>query len=416
MQLSEGPTPQERASAQQAASQPGVHYRPHGFRERVSHAAGGVKEKVWSVADFRILGRPLYEVVADIAAGFVVKSAIKGVVTAGAVTALGPGTLVAFGAAVAAGAASGAAFAGGREWIRQARENWQQPLSPEAVTKKQKLLERLKDLKPNDWQRLGKTTLRGAIVGAAGGAIGAVIYHVATSAPAPEEVSPTPTDIPAQETTTVFSETAPTYEPMPEITPTPEAEVLPPTAAAATPVSAPTDIATPVSGEQMPDTSKTFVPQETITQQPPETTVTTQPSTDQPSQEPITKGGPTISGETETQVPTAQQPEGTGEPAVPASADAVTEHVQTLGDYTMQSGDNPWKVAEAILKEANPDHVPTSSEIMQVTKAICEQNSIGVPDWGVVGEVDHKNIPVGYILKMDPEVKSVITSVLKGGR
>lgn len=444
-------TTEEWTNMAQAAAQPGIYYHP-GFKERVGQAADFIRTK-------RILGRPIPEIVADMLVGFTVKQTVRtGVMLAGA------STLGAFGVAVAAGAVSGGVLAGGREWVKQARENWQQPLSPDAITKRQQLLERLKDLCPNDWKRLGLVTLRGAVVGAAGGFVGAVVadaFHalssnltpeptiihtptavdtvgpegIATIPPAPqEEIMPLAPQITPQvelsATTTPITEPTPTpistptptiqnevlTPTLPEITSTPEPTPLPTTTPLVEPnplITTPTIeepfSSTPgVSGSQFPfgdqfpkaDLAEPTAPSDTIQSD-------TIPAEQSPTGDTIVSGENKLPSSPVTQIPEAEQPPS-------GLVDTLTENVQNLKDVSLEPGDNPWKVATQLLKQANPDHTPTNAEIMKVAKIICEENNIKVPEWGVTGSVDHRAIPVGYVLKLNPEVKSVITSVLKG--
>lgn len=425
-------TAEEWANIAQAATQPGAHFRPPGFRERVSSVAQNLRDR-------KIFGRPLYEVAADFGAGFVVKSAVRsGVVLVGA------STLGAIGAAVVAGAASGAAFAGGKEWFKQARENWQQLLPPEAVTTRQRLLERLKDLSPNDWKRLGTVTLRGAATGAVFGLAGALFeeaLHAATSVdttnvgqspdltptptPSATEVpSPTPepgvgpglgpqpgadqTPIPSPDQTPTITPTA-EPSPAPAVTPAPSETPLPPEGTPA--VTPPAEGVTP-----SPEATASPLPG-TVT--PPAETPIPPPTT--PSPETPTPSAPEVppstpeAGAPATPLEPGATPPSPGElPPVLPPIDAITETVQNLKDVPLAAGSNPWEVATDLLKQVDPNHVPSNAEIMEVTRVICEQNNISVPEWGISGAIDEHRIPIGYLLKIDSDVKSAIIDIVKG--
>lgn len=448
-------TAEEWVNISQAATQPGVNFRAPGFQERFSQAANFIRNK-------RVLGRPVLEIVADMAAGFTVKQSIRaGVMLAGT------GTLGAFGAAIAAGATAGAVFAGGKEWVKQSKENWQQPLPTEAITKRQQILERLKDLKPNDWNKLGRATLRGAVVGAAGGAIGALVADIFNSASAstPENLD-SPETTPEEGTASTSELTKPEgigetdsvpVESENIVTTTPPESVLSPIQNDLKP-SIPSDTSSseiyPTSPEgNLSPLPGSNTPLDTITETPespnpqlstpntpqtdisPETSIPAGPpgesvasdanlSSTEPGQpsNPVTATNNPPATSTQFSPPneTITTPDTTSSPSVETSPmlplDTVTEQIKNLQDITMQQGDNPWAIATHLLKEVDPDHTPTNTEILKLTKIICEQNDIGVPDWGITGSVNHLEIPVGYELKLDSEVKSTLSSILKGGK
>lgn len=428
-------TAEEWANIAQAATQPGAHFRPPGFRERVSSVAQNLRDR-------KIFGRPLYEVAADFGAGFVVKSAVRsGVVLVGA------STLGAIGAAVVAGAASGAAFAGGKEWFKQARENWQQLLPPEAVTTRQRLLERLKDLSPNDWKRLGIVTLRGAATGAVFGLAGALFeeaLHAATSVDSTNvgqnpDLTATPTPEPggevggpglgtqpgADQTPVPLPDQSPTPAPTAEPAPAPSEIPLPPEGTPAatppaegvTPPPEATASATPEPGPAAPGETPPPTPPTGVPSPPPDTTPTPAAPPTEPPTHPAPETPPSVP---ETETPATPPEPGTtppspGElPPVPPSIDAITETVQGLKDVPLAAGSNPWEVATDLLKQVDPNHVPSNTEIMEVTRAICEQNNISVPEWDISGTIDEHRIPIGYLLKIDSDVKSVIIDIVKG--
>lgn len=434
-------TTEEWTNMAQAAAQPGLHHRPQGFRERLGFIAETLRER-------KILGRPAYEIIADFGAGFAVKTAVRsGVMLAGA------STLGAIGAAVLAGAASGAVFAGGKEWLKQARENWREPLPPEAVTTKQQILERLNDLTPNDWKRLGSVTLRGAVVGAAFGLAGALvsdILHAASSAPAGDNFVSTPTPesvhapaiptetavpdhigVPTPDAHVPVTPLTDTQMPTPDTAPAPSGDIPSPAPSTDLPSTSPeaTAIPTPLA-----DSSPAPLPTETATSSPagvpltpeepsvsPTPTIPSAPDT-LPSVPPDTI--PTHPGD----IPLTPSPEVPSTPTEPGitppsveqlpvlPVDTITESVNNLKDMPLAAGSNPWQVATEILKQVDPGHVPSNAEIMEVTRAICEQNDISVPEWGISGSIDEHQIPIGYLLKIDPEVKSVITDIIKGGK
>ncbi|MBI2338309.1 hypothetical protein HYU95_03960 [Candidatus Daviesbacteria bacterium] len=479
-------TAEEWDNMAQAATQPGIHHqRQGGFRERLGSIAGNLRDR-------KILGRPAYEMIADFGAGFAVKTAVRsGVMLAGA------STLGAIGAAVLAGAASGAVFAGGKEWFRQAQENWKQPLPPEAITTKQQILERLNGLTPNDWKRLGHVTLRGAVVGAAFGFAGGLVadvLHAAGSAPVEDNLASTP----VSEPTAVQSSLIPTETAVPDhiVTPTPDVDIpvtptvdtqplnpdlipthpadipsttsIPDTSASVPTVTPDGSVPIPPDVSQTPPGAIPATPTEvaapaevTVTPTPfveaspvPLPTETATPFPDGSSLTPEASTAPSLPTATPVPDTSASVPTVTPDGSVPVSPDAsssvdvpgapptdlppgapaegitvppvveqpivppmetFTESVNNLKDIPLAAGSNPWQVATEILKQVDPNHVPSNAEIMEVTRAICEQNDISVPEWGISGSVDEHRIPVGYLLKIDPEVKSVIFGIVKGG-
>lgn len=460
-------TANQWSQAYQAATRGSIHYQNPGFRERFSSAVSNITEKTFLgqklYGDRRVLGVPIAEVVADMAVGFTAKQALRGAVMAGTASTLG-----AFGAAVAAGAVVGGSAAGLKEWGRQVGENWRQPLPPEAVGRLDKIRERLKDLKPNDWKRVGMATARGAVFGAAGGFIGAVVADVLFGTtgsnapfPAPEGAAQVP-EVPPPSVEPPPAEVATPSAEIPETVPAVETVTVEPTEPVAAETVSPeatqpvdtaptvTNTATPSPTEFVSSTTPTDVsasgpglatPTETATPPVPPTitpttelpgigtpepetptpttdtssTDTTPPALTQPAQPPLTGEAPPPSG---SELPPAQAAPGVGEPASDISGltHETSEYINNLGDYAMVEGDNPWRVAEGILHTADPNRTFSNAEIQTLTKAICEKSDIGGV-WGMTGSINHTEIPIGHVLKVDdPDVKSVLANVLKGGK
>lgn len=140
----------------------GVREHTQGFKDRSREALGSLMSRF---SDVKILGKPAPEFLAGAVAGGLVKNGLKG--------ALFMAGFQGWAVAIGAGAAGGAVMGGGKEWFKQARENWKAGLSPEATTTKAKILERLKQSAPSDWKKVGIAAAKGAAFGAVGGLVGA---------------------------------------------------------------------------------------------------------------------------------------------------------------------------------------------------------------------------------------------------
>lgn len=117
-----------------------------------------------------------------------------------------------------------------------------------------------------------------------------------------------------------------------------------------------------------------------------------------------------------------EPPDGSGEgqpPAEPEKPNAVVPGPLELfprEDIPLAEGSNPWEVVKEKLTEALPEgRTPTDAEIMYVTRELARQSDINVPSWGVSGSVLHTEIPPGYGLKFSsPEVQDAFRDVLEG--
>ena len=61
--------------------------------------------------------------------------------------------------------------------------------------------------------------------------------------------------------------------------------------------------------------------------------------------------------------------------------------------------DNLWNMAKGLLKEKGLGN-PTDGQIMEVTKQLAADNSVGVNKWGMAGNILDTKMPVGMAIKV----------------
>jgi len=80
------------------------------------------------------------------------------------------------------------------------------------------------------------------------------------------------------------------------------------------------------------------------------------------------------------------------------ATDSFILSMESLPNETiLVSGSNPWIESHDWIGDILGRH-PTNAEIMAIDKIICEDSNVGVPMWGIEGDVDHRKIPIGYKL------------------
>ena len=82
-------------------------------------------------------------------------------------------------------------------------------------------------------------------------------------------------------------------------------------------------------------------------------------------------------------------------------------------NVSLPSGSNPIQVTAGYLEQAF-GRPPTNIEILEVTKEVCKQSNINVPNWGIIGDVDQLKIPPNYKLVFNDSVKGVIKGFIPG--
>lgn len=105
---------------------------------------------------------------------------------------------------------------------------------------------------------------------------------------------------------------------------------------------------------------------------------------------------------------------GAAEAAAKAAGEQALTHAQSAldsfgGSVSLQAGSNPWEVSANILKTMGVE--PTPGQIMQLDKVLSSENSIGVPDWGIKGTIDARNLPVGFKLNLTDVVKKTALEI-----
>lgn len=65
---------------------------------------------------------------------------------------------------------------------------------------------------------------------------------------------------------------------------------------------------------------------------------------------------------------------------------------------------DPWAETSNVLRDylGRP---PTSLQILDITKEVCRQSNIAVPAWDIPGAIDSHNLPAGFMLNFNDEVK-----------
>lgn len=126
------------------------------------------------------------------------------------------------------------------------------------------------------------------------------------------------------------------------------------------------------------------------------------------------------------QAPTAEPPTAAAPPEPPPAAapeiqtnqvadieppPSISEKIASLQNTIfLENGSNPWATTSQYLEQAL-SREPTPAEIMEVTKAVCRTSGINVPEWGIQGQFLHTRLPVGFQLNFDDSVKGVIEKI-----
>ncbi len=104
---------------------------------------------------------------------------------------------------------------------------------------------------------------------------------------------------------------------------------------------------------------------------------------------------------------------GAGAGAAAAAAAEAAEQASTHAQSSLESfgnsipltpGSNPWEVSQNILSQMGIAH-PSPEQIMQLDKVISQENGISVPEWGIKGSIDAHNLPVGFKINLTDTVK-----------
>lgn len=102
------------------------------------------------------------------------------------------------------------------------------------------------------------------------------------------------------------------------------------------------------------------------------------------------------------------------EVAATSVTDAASEVISSMPtELILNSGSNPWEASTDYLRQAL-GREPSNEEILSVTKAVARSSGISVPQWGISGPgfVSDRQLPVGFKLVFDDNVKSVIKSMI----
>lgn len=102
------------------------------------------------------------------------------------------------------------------------------------------------------------------------------------------------------------------------------------------------------------------------------------------------------------------------QPAPDTSLDVASEAITNMPtEVILNSGSNPWEASAGYLRQAL-GREPSNEEILSVTKAVARSSGISVPQWGISGPgfIPDRQIPVGFKLLFDDNVKSVIKSII----
>lgn len=74
-------------------------------------------------------------------------------------------------------------------------------------------------------------------------------------------------------------------------------------------------------------------------------------------------------------------------------------------------GSTPWEVSANLLESVGTDS--SNGAILELTKAICVDSDIKVPNWGIEGKYLHTNLPTGFKLVFGEASKKVLTSLAR---
>lgn len=427
--------------------------------ERASHLTNAVVSKA---ANIKIFGQNLKTNTIDYALHHkkeIVTGAVTGAVAGGLGKAAVRGVLTGTGGfLVAAGAgAGGGALAGGvKEYLKQ-REGIQINEAEKAL-----IISGLKNefrrIRGADKKKIRDAAVRGAIVGAIGGLVGAEITDfVANNEWVQEQIAKIrvleirlpEVKIPQFEGTapSVPGGFAPDF-PALETTPFPTAEVTPvPAAPTLEPIATPGPVAAPTATVEATAVAPTAVPTAEATPTPTVTPIPTETPTPVPTGTPTPEASPgpppavqppaapelapappaselaaappVVAPEASPATPPtspvtaepASVPPGGGLAVAQPEVPAPPAELATLPEQIpLPAGSNPWEVTDRYLHDIL-GRDPTNAEILQVTKEVCRQSNISVPNWEITGEIDHRKLPVNYKLIFNDPVKKLIAGM-----
>lgn len=77
----------------------------------------------------------------------------------------------------------------------------------------------------------------------------------------------------------------------------------------------------------------------------------------------------------------------------------------------LASGSSPWSMSEELGRVALGGEQPSAGTIAQITKALCLDNNISVPEWGIEGEIPADKIRAGSKFILGPLTKQALTGI-----
>ncbi len=80
------------------------------------------------------------------------------------------------------------------------------------------------------------------------------------------------------------------------------------------------------------------------------------------------------------------------------------------GKLPLPTGSDIWKQSAGLI-EYHLKRTPTPFEVFKIAKKISRASGIKVLEWGLPGNVDHNNIPAGFMLTLDDEVKEELAAL-----
>ncbi len=376
-------------------------------KEQVESLLKRVRNKISKV---KVLGQPL----PDFIAGAVLGAGSKQLASMGLSIAGMGGLPFTLGVGAAAGVIAGTF----REYLKQ-RHTINKEHSEELSEIRGNFKREFARMKLADRKKLGKAAFKGAIAGALGGVVGGVIvehwsdiiHYVPGMGSAETAIAPTPGASEAAASVTS--------------SPTPSADTLthPPVTA-----EAPT-----VAGEVAPESPLDSSPEDIVSSALPkeiELPAGSNPWAEVDKYLADKLGRPPTNIEISDSVERLlSDNEITDATKITAgtnlSMDGVNKHIgeilaghslippdiAALPSVSLPAGSNPWNEVSSLLSDqfGKP---PTNLEILSVARELCIQSKIAVPEWGVPGDFDVKNLPSGFMLIFNDEVKRKIADIV----
>ncbi len=99
----------------------------------------------------------------------------------------------------------------------------------------------------------------------------------------------------------------------------------------------------------------------------------------------------------------------------PPGMENLPKEVFQLDQVGLHADSNPWNETKAILMTAFDQKPPSDAQVMEITKMICKDSGIKVPEWGLTSGIDAHNLPPGFNLKVTGATKLAIAAMKKGG-